>query len=181
MKDITSHAQYAVLMQSPARQPATCPDDDIVSPAAQEHDHLLSGKAFFATFADVQSLLAALEGGFDPASALIVEPDVGQEHGSRIIEQREGLASQIENVLSRQSGEKHAVSPLSVLLAAAHGNRMAKVVQPINCFVVGVVDSFVMILLSQSSDSTRGMAHPCSFGKSLSCGSLPLVWAKFRY
>src|SRR5260221_8640560 len=57
----------------------------------------------------------------------------------------------------------------------------AKLAQPVNCFVVRVVDSFMMILLSQSSDSTRGMAHHCSFGKSLSCGSLPLVWAKFRY
>src|SRR6266851_1915245 len=56
----------------------------------------------------------------------------------------------------------------------------AKLAQPVNCFVVRVVDSFMMILLSQSSDSTRGMAHHCSFGKSLSCGSLPLVWAKFR-
>src|SRR6266852_2839682 len=57
----------------------------------------------------------------------------------------------------------------------------AKLAQPVNCFVVGVVDSFMMILLLQSSDSTRGMAHLCSFGKLLSCGILPLVWAKFRY
>src|SRR6266849_875418 len=57
----------------------------------------------------------------------------------------------------------------------------AKLAQPVNCFVVGVVDSFMMILLLQRSDSTRGMAHLCSFGKLLSCGILPLVWAKFRY
>src|SRR5439155_24114226 len=57
----------------------------------------------------------------------------------------------------------------------------AKLAQPLNCFVVSVVDSFMMILLSQSSDSTRGMAHLCAFGKVLFCGSLPLVWAKFRY
>src|SRR5437016_3297638 len=59
--------------------------------------------------------------------------------------------------------------------------KAAKLAQPVNCFVVGVVDSFMMILLSQSSDSTRGMAHLCAFGKVLSCGSLPLLWAKFRY
>src|SRR5712671_2435931 len=59
--------------------------------------------------------------------------------------------------------------------------RAAKLAQPVNCFVRCVVDSFMMILLSQSSDSTRGMAHHSSFGKVLSCGSLPLIWAKFRY
>src|SRR5258708_16333825 len=59
--------------------------------------------------------------------------------------------------------------------------RAAKLAQLVNCFVVRVVDSFMMILLSQSSDSTRGMAHHYSFGKLLFCGSLPLIWAKFRY
>jgi len=44
-----------------------------------------------------------------------------------------------------------------------------------------VVDSFMMmILLSLSSDSLIGMPHHLSFGKALSSGILPLIWAKFR-
>src|SRR5260370_42089314 len=58
----------------------------------------------------------------------------------------------------------------------------AKLAQLVNCLVVGVVDSFMMmLLLSLSFHSLIGMPHHLSFGKLLSCGSLPLVWAKFRY
>src|SRR5207247_11043892 len=57
----------------------------------------------------------------------------------------------------------------------------AKLAQLLNCFVVPVVDSFMMmLLLSLSFHSTIGMAHHPSFGKLLSWGSLPLIWAKFR-
>src|SRR5439155_2242011 len=65
MEDITYHAQHAVVSQSPTRQPVTGPDDHIVGQRAQEHQHLLSSKAFFAAEALAQSLLVALEGGFD--------------------------------------------------------------------------------------------------------------------
>src|SRR5205807_6339776 len=58
----------------------------------------------------------------------------------------------------------------------------AKVAQPVNCLINGVVDSFMMmLLLSLSFHSRIGMAHHSSFGKVLSCGSLPLIGAKFRY
>src|SRR5438270_5131245 len=58
----------------------------------------------------------------------------------------------------------------------------AKVAQPVNCLIKGVVDSFMMmLLLSLSFHSRIGMAHTSSFGKLLSGGSLPLIGAKFRY
>src|SRR5205807_9188882 len=58
----------------------------------------------------------------------------------------------------------------------------AKVAQPVNCLINGLVDSFMMmLLLSLSFHSRIGMAHHSSFGKVLSCGSLPLIGAKFRY
>src|SRR5258708_37048855 len=60
--------------------------------------------------------------------------------------------------------------------------RGAKLAQLLNCLVVGVIDSFMMmLLLSLSCYSTIGMAHHPSFGKLLSWGTLPLIWAKFRY
>src|SRR5712692_7186877 len=124
MKDIAHHAQYPVMLQSWACQPATRPDDHIVSQAAQEHHHLLSGKAFFAAFADAQALLVALEGGFDPASPLVVEPDIGEQDGRRILEHREGLAAQREDVLGRQGGEQHAVSELAIRFATAYGDAL---------------------------------------------------------
>jgi hypothetical protein len=58
----------------------------------------------------------------------------------------------------------------------------AKLAQLLNCLVGGVVDSFMMmLLLSLRFLSTIGMAHHLSFGKLLSRGILPLIWAKFRY
>src|SRR5947209_1932790 len=59
----------------------------------------------------------------------------------------------------------------------------ARLAQPVNCRVVFVVDSFMMmVLLSSGSVPLIGMPHHPRFGKSLSVGStLPLVWAKFRY
>ena len=80
MKDIAHHAQGSVVLQGRAGQPVASPDDHIVRQSAQQHHHLLSGKAFFAAFADAQSLLVTLEGGFDAASTLIVESDIGQQH-----------------------------------------------------------------------------------------------------
>src|SRR5947209_1524069 len=60
--------------------------------------------------------------------------------------------------------------------------RAARLAQPVNVFVVCVVDSFMMVLLSQVSYSSRGMLHHLLFGKSFSFGSiLPLLWTKFRY
>src|SRR5438876_6727450 len=124
MKDIAHHTQHAVLTQSRAGHPTTRPDDHIMRQTAQQYDHLLSSKAFFAAFADAQSLLVTLEGGFDSTSPLVVEAQVGQEHGRRIIEQRERLAGQREDVLSRQGGDEHTVSELPVLLATAHRNAL---------------------------------------------------------
>ncbi len=60
------------MLQGRAGQPAAGPDDHIVRQRAQQDDHLLSGKTFFAAFAEAQSLFVTLEGGFDAASALIV-------------------------------------------------------------------------------------------------------------
>src|SRR2546423_10481431 len=60
--------------------------------------------------------------------------------------------------------------------------RAARLAQPVNVFVVCVVDSFMMVLLSQVSYSSIGMLHHLLFGKSFSFGSiLPLLWTKFRY
>jgi len=39
----------------------------------------------------------------------------------------------------------------------------------------------MVILLSSSSDSSRGIDHHLAFGKLLSSGILPLFGAKFRY
>ncbi len=58
---------------------------------AQQHQHLLGCKAFFAALAHAQSLLVTLERRFHATSALIVEGDIGQHYRCRIIEQREGL------------------------------------------------------------------------------------------
>jgi len=52
MEDIADHAQRAVMAQRWACQPVTSLDNYIVSQAAQQQHHLLSGKAFFAPFAD---------------------------------------------------------------------------------------------------------------------------------
>src|SRR3989441_1015470 len=120
MEDIADHAQRPVMVQRWACQPVLSPDNHIVSQTAQQHHRLLSGKAFFAAFADAQSLLVALEGGLDAASPLIIEGNVSQQHRCRVLEQRERLAGQREEVLGRQSGDQHAVSELTILLATAH-------------------------------------------------------------
>src|SRR5438874_13724986 len=72
MQDITDHAQYPIAMQGWDSHPAPRPDDDIVRQRAQQHQHLLGFKAFFAALAHAQSLLVTFESRFDAASPLII-------------------------------------------------------------------------------------------------------------
>src|SRR6266568_3238762 len=88
-------------------QPVPRPDDH--SEAAHQQAYLLGFKAFFTSLGHAQSLLVALEGGFD--AALIIEADIGQQHCYWIIKQREGLTGQNEDVLVRQSGDQQPASP----------------------------------------------------------------------
>ena len=60
-------------------QPGLCPDDHIVSQAAQKHDHLLGFKSLFAVLADEESLFVAFERGFDRATALVVQTHMRQQ------------------------------------------------------------------------------------------------------
>src|SRR5260370_1165019 len=89
MQDITYHAQHSIAVQGWDGQPAPRPDDDIVGQRAQQHQHLLGFKAFFAALAHAQSLLVAFESRFDSASSLIVEDHIGQQYRCRIIEEAE--------------------------------------------------------------------------------------------
>src|SRR5260370_7247679 len=58
----------------------------------------------------------------------------------------------------------------------------AKLAQLLYCFVVAVVDSFMMmLLLLLRFHSTIGMAHHPSFGTLLFWGSRPLICANFSY
>src|SRR6266851_5175347 len=58
----------------------------------------------------------------------------------------------------------------------------ARLALPVNVFVAHMVDSFMMMmLLSLRFHFSIGMPHHPAFGKLLSCGSLPLIGAKFRY
>src|SRR5258708_31188291 len=58
----------------------------------------------------------------------------------------------------------------------------ARLALPVNVFVATMVDSFMMmLLLSLRFHFSIGMPHHPAFGKLLSCGSLPLIGAKFRY
>src|SRR5258708_18048718 len=58
----------------------------------------------------------------------------------------------------------------------------ARLALPVNVFVAHMVDSFMMMmLLSIRFHFSIGMPHHPAFGKLLSCGSLPLIGAKFRY
>jgi hypothetical protein len=124
MKDIAHQTQRPVVVQGWACQLVASPDDHIMRQRAQQHDHLLSGKAFFAAFADAQSLLIAFEGGLDAASPLIIEGGVSQQHRCRILEQQERLAGQREHVRGRQSGDQHAVSERAIRFPTAHRNAL---------------------------------------------------------
>src|SRR5947209_14767494 len=57
----------------------------------------------------------------------------------------------------------------------------ARLALPVNVFVANMVDSFMTMLLSLRFHFSIGMPHHLSCGKLLSCGSLPLIRAKFRY
>src|ERR1017187_7722568 len=120
MQDSAHHAHRSVVLQQWAGQPALRPDDDVVGQRTEQHDHLLSRKAFFVAFAQTQALLVALERGFNAATALIVEAHVGQQYGSCILKQVERLASQRENLLSRQSGNQDARGKISISLATPY-------------------------------------------------------------
>jgi hypothetical protein len=65
MKDIADHAQDAIVGEFGNSEPATRPDNDVVSQRPQQHDHVLSGKAFLGAFGDALPLLISLEGGLD--------------------------------------------------------------------------------------------------------------------
>ena len=112
MKDIAHHAQGSVVLQGRAGQPVASPDDHIVRQSAQQHDHLLSGKAFFAAFADAQSLLVTLEGGFDAASTLIVESDIGQQHRRWILPVARSTRAPGAPTRSRAARRKRTAHPV---------------------------------------------------------------------
>src|SRR5438270_14029393 len=60
IKDIAYHAHHPIVLQPRTGQPVPSPDDHIVRQRTQQHDHLLSSKAFFTAFADAQSLPVTL-------------------------------------------------------------------------------------------------------------------------
>src|SRR5580700_6973422 len=59
MKDIAHHAQDAIVGEFGSSEPSTRPDNNVVSQCPQQHDHLLSGKAFLGAFGDAQPLFVA--------------------------------------------------------------------------------------------------------------------------
>ncbi len=64
MEDVTHHTQHAIGTQLGNRQPATSPDDRIVSQTAQQHEHLLGFEALFVARGAAQALLVVLEARF---------------------------------------------------------------------------------------------------------------------
>src|SRR5437667_6629713 len=81
MKDVSNHAQHSIPVQFGRwlAQPLACPDDHIVSQAAQQNQNLLCFKALFVPLGQTQSLLVSLQGRFNTPTSLIVKVDIGQQ------------------------------------------------------------------------------------------------------
>src|SRR3989442_1397095 len=101
MKDIAHHAQRAIVRQGfTARQacrlgllrlrrgrsvePLMSPDNHIVGQAAQQNNHLLGFKAFFAACGAAQPLMVTLERRFYSTTALIIQIHIRKPHAGRI-------------------------------------------------------------------------------------------------
>lgn len=121
MKDIAHHAHDAVILQLRNGQPAARPHNHIVSQGAEQHQHLLRFKTFFAASRHAQSLLVAFERRFNTSPALIVESQIGHQNGQWINHERDGLLGQLQYIASREGREQNASGPLSVRLARTHG------------------------------------------------------------
>src|SRR6266516_4360257 len=100
MKDIAHHAQNAIALDLRTGQPPTCPDHHVVGQRAKQHQHMLRLKALLSAFGEAQSLLVALEGGFDAPTTLIIERHIGCQDGDGISRLRTG-ASQHRKYLLR--------------------------------------------------------------------------------
>ncbi len=122
MKHIAHHAQDAIALDLRAGQPPTCPDYHVVGQRAQQHQHVLCLKALLVALGEAQSLLVALEGGFDAPTALIIERHIGCQDGDGISRLRTGAPQHREHLLGRQRADQHAVGEGAVLSATAHGN-----------------------------------------------------------
>ena len=69
-----------------------------------------------------QALLVAFDRGFPPAAPLVIEVDLGQQHGNRLLQPIDWWAGQREPFGRRQRRNQHPPTPLAVFLSAAPRN-----------------------------------------------------------
>ncbi len=96
---IAYQAQQAVApdLGQGSRQPAARPHQHVMRQHVQQHHHLLCLEALLIALGDPQALLVVLERRFDSTAALIIEINIGQQDGVRIL-QRGVLAGQAQHV-----------------------------------------------------------------------------------
>src|SRR5713101_76160 len=122
VKHIAYHAHDAPTSHSGdvGAEPLAGPHDRVVRQGIQLGPHLLRLKALLVAFGHPQALLITFDGGFHPTTPLVVEVNIGQQDGGRVLHAVDRLLGEPDNLRRRQGRNQYAHAPLAVLLPAAY-------------------------------------------------------------
>src|SRR5713226_6798159 len=122
VKHIAYHAHDAPTSHSGdvRGEPLAGPHNRVVRQDIQLGHHLLRLKALLVAFGHPQALLITFDGGFHPTTPLVVEVNIGQQDGGRVLHAVDRLLGEPDNLRRRRGRNQYAHAPLAVLLPAAY-------------------------------------------------------------